>query len=118
MRNFFCRLDVTQKEIADRSGYCTAYFSRIMNGISAPNSLEVLERLAHALELNDKEKLTLINASRISQKCLHLPSGLTAEAFTVAHLLNEVIKDLDQQKLAQIESICRSSKYEEKIMQG
>jgi transcriptional regulator with XRE-family HTH domain len=45
VRNFFCRLDVTQKEIADRSGYCTAYFSRIMNGISAPNSLEVLELL-------------------------------------------------------------------------
>lgn len=117
VREYSSRLGYTQKKIAELSGYSEAYMSRIQNGLSSPNNPSVLDRLAHALQLSGNERAALINAARISQRCIQLPLDLDVRGYTIFYLLRDVVNNLGLEDLTQIESICRKFQQKEILME-
>lgn len=97
------RRGYTQKTLSERSGYGESYLSRIENGHVQPTSPDLLNQLAHALQLSPAETSELFNAARASQKIIHIPPGVSVRGYQVVHDFMRAFGKAGEDGLSRIE---------------
>lgn len=100
IRRHRSRLQLTQREFAQRSGYSMTYLSRMENGFCAPTSKELLDKLADALCLDGLEREALVRAAENSRTLVPIPEGVAPDAYVAAHFFVSSLPRLPKPLLA------------------
>lgn len=104
VRNRRKELSLTQVALALRMGVDDAYVSAVETGRRAPDGRSFLDALGRALELDKDGMRQLADASRRSQRYLHLPGELSeCKHQLIAALVEDArLSDMDVETIASV----------------
>ncbi len=88
------RYGIRQRDLADRMGYETSYFSALEVGIKGPPPAEFVEHLIAALELPEIEQEEVRRAVAASQRKLQIEHDTPQDVFWMLAELRERVSQL------------------------